>query len=93
MRIDSGIPVQSQVEIDRTQKKPASGVPDGGAAGVTAEISKDVVRLSSLEVQANASPEIRQEKVNALREAVDSGTYEVSNEALASAIMRDVLKR
>ena len=93
MRINSGTPLSSQLEIERTQKKPASGAKDGCAASVTAEFSEDVVRLSSLETKANASPEVRQEKVNALREAVNSGTYEVSSEALASAILRDVLKR
>jgi flagellar biosynthesis anti-sigma factor FlgM len=93
MRIDSGIPLQSKLEIERTQKKPAGGSQSGQASGVTSELSPDVVRLSSLEVQAESAPDVRQEKVNALRDAISSGTYQVSNESLADAILRDVLKQ
>ncbi len=93
MRIDSGLPIQSQLEIDRTQKKPASTTNDKSTSGVTSELSQDAVRLSSLVDQVNTSPEIREEKVKALRDSISSGTYEVSPESLADAIMRDALNR
>jgi negative regulator of flagellin synthesis FlgM len=93
MRIDSGLPVQSQLEIDRTQKKPASATTDKGAPGVTSELSQDVVRLSSLVDQVNATPDIREDKVKALRDSISAGTYEVSPESLAEAILRDAVNR
>lgn len=91
MRIDSGLPIQPQIEIERSQKKPASNTRDESA--VTSALSNDVVRLSSLVDQANGAPDIRQEKITQLREAIDSGTYQVSPGALADAIIRDVLNR
>jgi flagellar biosynthesis anti-sigma factor FlgM len=93
MRIDSGLPIQSKLDVERAQKKPASGVSDTKSTGVTSELSQDVVRLSSLEAQAKATPDIRQDKVKSLQQAISSGTYEVSNEALADSILKDVLKR
>ena len=93
MRIDSGLPIQPQLEIDRTQKKPASTTNDKSMSGVTSELSQDAVRLSSLVNHVKSSPEIREEKVKALRDSISSGTYEVSPEALADAIMRDALIR
>jgi len=93
MRIDSGLPIQSQLEIERTQKKPACATSDKNASGVTSELSQDVVRLSSLIQEANSAPEIREQKVGALRDAMNAGTYDVSPDAVADAILRDVLNR
>lgn len=92
MRIDSGLPIQNAVEIERAHKKPVQR--DGQTSeGVTTELSSDVIRLSSLESQANSTPDIRQEKVAELKRSVDAGTYQVSDASLADAILRDVLRR
>lgn len=91
MRIDSGLPPQNTGEVDRMGKKPAQcegKSPDS----VTAELSPDTVRISSLEGQANQVPDIRQEKVDALRSSVQSGEYRVSDAKLADAILRDILR-
>jgi len=94
MRIDSGLPIPSQLEIDRTQKKAPSTTTDKSTSGgVTSDLSQDAVRLSSLVDQVNTSPEIRADKVKALRDSISSGTYEVSAEALADAILRDAVNR
>lgn len=92
MRIDSGSPVQSQLEVERSQKKPVSASTANATTGVTSVFSQDVVRLSSLVDQVKSAPEIREEKVTALRNAISSGTYQVSPEALAEAILRDAIR-
>lgn len=51
------------------------------------------VRLSNIAQQATEAPEIREDRVAQLRQEIDSGTYSVSNEALADAMMRDLLQR
>ena len=56
---------------------------------VSADLSASV-QLSGLSQQAMAAPEIRQDRVSQLQQAIASGTYSVSNEALASAMMRDL---
>lgn len=94
MRIDSGLPVRNNQEIERTQKKAAASIADKStSSGVVSQLSGDVVRLNSLAAQANDVPEIRQDKVDSLRQAIHSGTYKVSDEALADAILRDALRR
>ena len=50
------------------------------------------VQLSKVGTQATEPPDIRQDRVAQLRQAIESGTYSVSNEALAGAIMRNLLQ-
>ena len=78
--------------IDKTQKASGtSGSPKAEAAG-TADLSSDV-RLSGLEAKVASAPDIRQDRVDQLRQAVTSGTYSVSDEQLADAMLRDALQR
>ena len=56
---------------------------------VSADLSASV-QLSGLSQQALEAPEIRQDRVSQLQQAIASGTYSVSNEALAGAMMRDL---
>lgn len=92
MKIDSGLPLQGTGDIERVQKKPVHRNAQPAAA-VTTDLSSDVLQLNLLEQQANEVPDIRQERVNALRASVDFGEYQVSDAALADAILRDVLRR
>lgn len=52
-----------------------------------AERSPDQVRLRSLESRVLSLPEIRQEKVEALGRAVGDGSYEVTPEQTAEAMV------
>lgn len=51
------------------------------------------VRLSGLEREASSAPEIREDRVHQLRQAIASGTYSVTDEQLAEAMIRDALRR
>jgi flagellar biosynthesis anti-sigma factor FlgM len=93
MRVDSGLPIPSGAEVERTYKKPVSRIGDTSTPEVTSELSDDAVRLSSLETEAMSTPDIRQDKVDALRREINAGTYQVSNESLADAILHGILKR
>jgi flagellar biosynthesis anti-sigma factor FlgM len=92
MRIESGYPIQGSDDIERAKKKP---VQPGSASsdGVTSALSKDSVRLRSLEARANATAEVRPDRVASLKQSIADGTYEVSNPAVADAILKDVLRR
>jgi len=59
--------------------------------------TEDVAHLSSgseavqrLKAQLNALPDIRQEQVDALRQAVGDGTYKISPHAVAAAMLSDL---
>lgn len=87
MRIDlNGISLNGMEREDKTKKtgaKPASSphVED------KASLSTDTLNLSSLEAKVQAAPEVRQEKVEALRQAIQNGEYEVDPQKIAHAIL------
>lgn len=91
MRIDSGYPARNIGDVERSQKKGVQRQ-EAMAEGVTSEFSSDSVRLSSLAAQASAGGEIRHEKVASLKQAIESGTYQVSDSDLADAILGDVIR-
>ncbi len=58
-----------------------------------AEISADQVRVLSLAKEVNRLPEVRQEKVNALSLAVRQGSYDISAEKTAEAMLAEMETR
>jgi len=50
----------------------------------------DQARVASLETQAMAAPEVRQEKVAALQQAVENGDYTVDPSKVADAIAAEI---
>jgi flagellar biosynthesis anti-sigma factor FlgM len=71
-------------KLDKSPRKAGSSHPDSTANnGVT----EDHVQLSSLVEQALQAPETRQDKVDSLRQAVQSGQYSVDPLQIAGAIL------
>src|SRR5882724_12357276 len=56
----------------------------------TAEISLDQVRVQSLASQVNNLPDVRQEKVAALGLAIQQGSYQVTPEQTAQAMLDEM---
>jgi len=87
MRIDlNGISLNGMEREDKTKK---AGAKSPGASHVEdkASLSTDTLSLSSLEAKVQASPEVRQDKVEALRQAIQNGEYEVDPQKIAHAIL------
>ena len=93
MKIDpnAGLTPAAAGEAASTNPKPASAA-SGAGAPVTdqAEITYDRARVNALAAQVNALPEIRREKVAALQSAVKQGTYQVSPEQTAEALIAEL---
>jgi flagellar biosynthesis anti-sigma factor FlgM len=88
MRVDlNAISLNSVEREDKTKK---AGGKAASAANVedTASLSVDTLSISSLEAQALATPEVRQDKVDALRQSIQNGQYQVDPEQIAQAILR-----
>ena len=70
-----------------------------GASGKTAladdraELSADQARVQSLAREVNRLPDVRQQKVEALSLAVRQGSYEVSPEQTADAMLLEMQER
>lgn len=58
-----------------------------------AQLSVDNQTIQRLKADLSQVPEIRQERVDALRQAVSNGSYHVSDQQLGDAIASDLLGR
>ena len=56
-----------------------------------AQLSVDNNTIQQLKANLSQVPEVRQERVDALRQAVSSGSYQVSDQQLSDAIGSDLL--
>jgi flagellar biosynthesis anti-sigma factor FlgM len=91
MRIDSNHGMPPLSESGRTgEQNPASG---GTRSAASSPLGEDQTQLSGIHVQAQALaaqvaqlPEVRQEKVNALRQVVLGGSYQPSSQQVAEAV-------
>jgi flagellar biosynthesis anti-sigma factor FlgM len=95
MRIDAALPLP---ENQQTPKVASSGSSVQQSRSTPANSSQDQTQLSVnndtiQQLKANLSqvPEVRQERVDALRQAVSNGSYQVSDQQLSDAIGSDLL--
>ena len=92
MRIDLTNSAASQISSDpasqkiAAQKNASSNQVD---TGDRTTLSSDTASVSSLVSTALSSPPIRQDMVNALRQSVNNGTYEVNPSKIAASIVDD----
>jgi flagellar biosynthesis anti-sigma factor FlgM len=95
MRIELNYGPQSAPEANSNT---STNRPSAGAAAASSALTEDQTQLSGahLQVQALAAqaaqlPEVRQEKVQALRQAIESGHYDANPEKTAAAVMAHML--
>jgi flagellar biosynthesis anti-sigma factor FlgM len=75
--------------LDRDDKTRKAGSKPSSAPNVedTTSLSVGTLSISSLTSQAMTSPEIRQDKVEALRQSIQNGDYKVEADKVAHAIL------
>jgi flagellar biosynthesis anti-sigma factor FlgM len=95
MRIDLNQGPQASTETNRSS---AAGSGAAGSSSTSnlggedqAELSSAHVQVQALVAQAAQLPEVRQERVQALRQAVVSGRYQSSPDQVAGAIFDHML--
>lgn len=95
MRIDAALPLPENLQ---TQKTAGSGPSTSQSSSATVGSSQDQAQLSvdngtiqQLTASLSQVPDVRQERVEALRQAVSNGTYQVSDQQLSDAIASDML--
>jgi flagellar biosynthesis anti-sigma factor FlgM len=96
MRIDLNQAAEPLAESGRTSKPgPASGDtrPSGSSplGEDQAQLSGAHVQIQALATQVLQLPEIRQEKVNGLRQMVLGGSYQPSSNQIAEAVFAHML--
>jgi flagellar biosynthesis anti-sigma factor FlgM len=96
MRIDLNTGIGQAADSPQTApgaRSAASSAPAESRGADTAQLSSDQARVQALTVQVNNLPEIRQQKVEALGRAVRDGSYQVSPESTADALISEMLAR
>jgi negative regulator of flagellin synthesis FlgM len=88
MRIDLNQLSLGNIGREVNGKKTAGKASGPAAPEDKATFSSDSLDLPTLEAQALALPEVRQDKVDALRQAIQNGDYKVDPEKIAQAIIR-----
>jgi negative regulator of flagellin synthesis FlgM len=88
MRIGLNTPVPEGVASERAADSAVSpNAKSVEGAQSSDAFSSDTVSLSALASRALQSPEIRQEKVDSLRQQIESGQYQIDPKAIADAIV------
>ena len=90
MRIDIFNSTASQISSEQgaQQVKAQNAAKSGQAAGEDrATLSSDAASVGSLVTTALNSPPVRQDKVDALRQAVSSGQYQIDPDKIASSMI------
>jgi len=94
MRIDpsNGLPIDPTTgRVGGTSGASAPAKQDPAAIGGQdqAHISSDAQQLSRFAAALKGTPEVRQDLVNQVKNALNSGTFSVSNAEIADAILGD----
>ncbi len=90
MRIDSYTSAADQITTDASSKQsvtPGKGSSGASATEDRATLTSDSTSVTSLVSTALKFPEVRQDKVNELKQSVSNGTYQVDPSKIASSIL------
>jgi flagellar biosynthesis anti-sigma factor FlgM len=68
-----------------------TGGEGGGAGGLGEEAERLDLNLPKLRAKLDALPEVRTSRVDALRDAIDRGEYEVDGREVVGRVLRNVL--
>lgn len=90
MKIDGAIPISENIQTQNIARRGGTTPQSTPAPNVDgqdqAQLSAQAGNVAQLKGALSQVPDIRQERVQALRQAVSSGSYRISNQQLADAI-------
>lgn len=89
MKIDVSGPAINQLPAERSAKQVSNGstVASQSTTADRTTFNSDSMSVESLASQALQTPEVRQGKVDAIRESISSGQYQVDPKKIASAMI------
>ena len=96
MRVDLNLPLSNAPESGRspeTHKKGDVNSPRLLGPPVEAHVSATADRVSVLHAQLSQVPDIRQERISAVSTAIRQGTWNVSADEIANAMVSELLAR
>ena len=95
MRIDAALPLPENTQTQKITRSGSSAQQSSpapvGSDQDQAQLSVDSGTVQQLKASLSQVPEVRQERVAALRQAMSSGSYQVSDQQLSDAMGSDLL--
>jgi negative regulator of flagellin synthesis FlgM len=95
MRIDAAVPLPESLQTQKVTRSGSSSQQSSAAAISSnqdrTQLSGDSTTVQQLKASLAQVPEVRQQRVAALRQAVGNGSYQVSDEQLSDAIGSNLL--
>jgi len=76
----------------RSKAETAASRASSGSATDEAHFSSEHQTVQKLEAEAGKLPDVRRDKVEALRSAVESGRYRPSAEQIAGAMLEEIVR-
>jgi flagellar biosynthesis anti-sigma factor FlgM len=87
MRIDISQTSDNSVELEKSSKsQQPTATPDSSSIVDRASLQSDTTTVSALVQKAMAVPDVRQERVDQLRQQIQSGTYQHDPASTATAM-------
>ena len=97
MRVDGPLPFTENLQPEKVGRSGSSNQQSRpapvGSDQDKAQLSVDNGTIQHLKSSLSQVPEIRQDRVDALRQAVSNGSYQISDQQLSDAIGSDLLGR
>jgi len=92
MKIDKTAPPLPATQIGEAAPRSANAKPTGGTAssGTSAQLGATTVKLSSLGNSISSSPVVDADKVDAIKQAISEGRFQVNNGAVADRLIDSV---
>jgi flagellar biosynthesis anti-sigma factor FlgM len=95
MRVDAPVSLPENLQPDKVTRSGFS-TQQGSAGAVNSgqdqtQFSVDNQTIQQMQANLSQVPEVRQDRVEALRQAVSSGSYQISDQQISDAMARDWL--
>lgn len=89
MRIGPNIPDLQGISAPRSDNASSASKAHPGTAEANDSFSEDTVTINTLTTKALQMPDIREDKVDSLRQSVSSGQYQLDPYAIAAAMVNE----
>ena len=89
---NNSIPIEAyvnNVQDKKTAQPPKEKTDNQGVKTDTVDISDTAKRVSAARDELNKIPDVREEKVAALKKEIENGTYKVDSEEIAEKMLKD----
>jgi len=92
MRITDKIENIANIQnLDKVKGKEMKGKPEAVGAKDQVTVSERAKEIGRLQAEVNNIPDVRQQRIEEIKNAINAGTYNVKGEAVAGKILKEIV--